>query len=78
MNLVAPAESDALLALADALALDALPDALEAELDALPEEQPASTNAARANAAANAARYFSFFMGFLPFPFWERSEIGTR
>ena len=64
MNLFASDEADAALALVDAAeALE--PDALADALDELaPEEQPTSTNAARANAAANTARYFIFFIWF--------------
>ena len=64
MNLFASDEADAALAFVDAAeALE--PDALADALDELaPEEQPTSTNAARANAAANTARYFIFFIWF--------------
>ena len=63
MNLFASDEADAALALADADALvsDALADALD---ELAPDEHPTSTNAARANAAANTARYFTFFIWF--------------
>ncbi len=61
MNLFASDEADAALALADALVLDALAEALD---ELAPDEQPTSTNAARAKAAANTARYFIFFIWF--------------
>ena len=65
------AEADALAELADALAELALAElelalALVELADPEPEEHPTRTIAARANAAANAIKYFAFFITFLP------------